>query len=141
MDYLDIERITRPGMPQAAAEHARLLGIAANAVRDGGAAGAHVREGVGYRLRQYDGHLVDVSIAGEKRVELEVATGGRALLYVLSGGGRLEGDDTAIGEDDVVWFKPADGSDCRVIGIEADTALRALVFAPRPSPGASAPPL
>ena len=130
MDYLDIDRITRAGVPQ----------WAANAARDG-SGGIVVREGVGYTLRQLGERLHEVSVASEKRVELEVAAGDQALLYVLSGGGRLEGDDTAIGQDDVVWFKPALAGARQMIGIEADTPLRALLFAAGPSAGAAAPPL
>ncbi|MGZ5106735.1 MAG: pirin-like C-terminal cupin domain-containing protein, partial [Usitatibacter sp.] len=74
--------------------------------------------------------LLDVRVAGERRVELEVPTGYRAFLYVLSGSGRIEGDDTAIKDEDVVWFTPAPESGERVVlGLEADIALRALLFA------------
>ena len=93
MDYLDIDRITRPQS---------LLGPFT---------------------------LLDVRVEGEKRVELEVPAGHRAFLYVLSGYGRLEGDDTAIAGDDVVWFKPARAGAPQLIGLEADVALRALLFA------------
>ena len=93
MDYLDIDRITRPES---------LLGPLT---------------------------LVDVRVEGEKRVELEVPAGHCAFLYVLSGHGRLEGDDTAIAEDNVVWFKPARAGAPQLIGLEADVALHALLFA------------
>jgi redox-sensitive bicupin YhaK (pirin superfamily) len=74
--------------------------------------------------------LLDVRVAGEKRVEIPVPAGHRAFLYVLSGSGRIEGDDTAVKDEDVVWFKalPPGGAPA-VLGLEADIDLRALFFA------------
>jgi redox-sensitive bicupin YhaK (pirin superfamily) len=95
MDYLFVDRITRPGgVPE----------------------GAHM--------------LHDVRLEGEKRLELEVPAGSRAFLYVVSGRGRLEGDDTAIGQDDMACFERC--RDRARIGIEADVPMRALLFADPP---------
>jgi len=49
---------------------------------------------------------------------------------------RLEGDDTAIGEEDAAWFEIS--RDCARIGIEADVPMRALLFADPPEPGSRA---
>ena len=110
--------------------------------RDQSAARTPVSSGPGYEVRVYAGRhdeaahphaslwplmLLDARVAGGKRVELEVPAGYRAFLYVLSGRGRLEGDDTAIGQEQVVWFKPARSA--RIVGLEADERLRALLFA------------
>ena len=63
--------------------------------------------------------------------EIEVPPGYRSFLYVLSGHGRIEGDDTAVGDEDVVWFKPAQGDakEATVLGLEADINMHALFFA------------
>ena len=110
--------------------------------RDQSASRTPVSSGPGYEVRVYAGRhddaehphgslwplmLLDARVAGERRVELEVPAGYRAFLYVLSGHGRLEGDDTAIAQEEVVWFKPA--RTARTIGLEADIDLRALLFA------------
>ena len=101
MDYLFVDRITRPG-----------------------------------RVPQGANMLCDVRLEGEKRVEVEVPAGSRACLYVISGRGRLEGDDTAIGEEDTAWFEIS--RDCARIGIEADVPMRALLFADPPEPDSRA---
>ena len=105
-----------------------------------------VKKGVGYEVRVYAGKhedvqhphgslwpltLLDLRVQGEKRVEIEVPNGHRAFLYVLSGHGRIEGDDTAVSDEDVVWFKPAQGDakEGTVLGLEADINLHALFFA------------
>jgi redox-sensitive bicupin YhaK (pirin superfamily) len=113
--------------------------------RDQRAGDTPVKKGVGYEVRVYAGRhedvshphsslwpltLLDVSVAGEKRVELEVPPGYRAFLYVLSGSGRIEGDDTAVKDEDVVWFKPApQDAERAILGLEADIPMRALLFA------------
>ena len=113
--------------------------------RDQRGADAPVKRGVGYEVRVYAGRhdgvdhphaslwpltLLEVRLKGEKRVELEVPPGYRAFLYVLSGSGRIEGDDTAVKDEDVVWFKPVPaGSAPAILGLEADIDLRALLFA------------
>jgi redox-sensitive bicupin YhaK (pirin superfamily) len=70
-------------------------------------------------------------VQGEKRIEIVVPPGWRAFLYVVSGSGRIEGDDTAVKDEDVVWFKPVphDAGEATVLGLEADIDLRALFFA------------
>jgi redox-sensitive bicupin YhaK (pirin superfamily) len=115
--------------------------------RDQRAADTPVARGPGYEVRVYAGRfgelqhphgslwpltLLDVRVQGEKRVEIEVPPGYRSFLYVLSGSGRIEGDDTAVKDEDVVWFKPAAtslGKECTVLGLEADIDMHALFFA------------
>jgi redox-sensitive bicupin YhaK (pirin superfamily) len=113
--------------------------------RDQRAGDTPVKKGVGYEVRVYAGRhedvahphsslwpltLLDVSVAGEKRVELEVPPGYRAFLYVLSGSARIEGDDTPVKDEDVVWFKPvARDGEPGLLGLEADIPMRALLFA------------
>lgn len=110
------------------------------------AAETPVKKGPGYEVRVYAGRhddiehphgslwpltLLDVRVAGDKRVELIVPKGYRAFLYVISGSGRIEGDDTPVKDEDVVWFKPvpADAEEQAVLGIEADIDMHALLFA------------
>jgi redox-sensitive bicupin YhaK (pirin superfamily) len=110
------------------------------------AADTPVKKGPGYEVRVYAGRhddiqhphgslwpltLLDLRVQGEKRVELVVPPGYRAFLYVISGSGRIEGDDTAVKDEDVVWFKPAptDADENTVLGLEADIDMRALFFA------------
>ena len=114
--------------------------------RDQRAADTPVSTGPGYEVRVYAGKfgdvqhphgslwplmLLDVRVQGEKRVEIEVPPGHRAFLYVVSGSGRIEGDDTAVKDEDVVWFKPppANPKEPTVLGLEADIEMRALFFA------------
>ena len=112
--------------------------------RDQRVADTPVKRGRGYEVRVYAGRhggleqahaslwpltLLDVSLEGEKRVELEVPPGQRAFLYVVSGHGRIEGDDTPVKDEDVVWFKPVAGDEPASLGLEADIKLRALLFA------------
>jgi hypothetical protein len=49
----------------------------------------------------------------------------------VSGHGRIEGDDTAVTDEDVVWFKPvpADAKERAILGLEADIDMHALFFA------------
>lgn len=114
--------------------------------RDQRAADTPAKQGPGYEVRVYAGRfedlqhphgslwpltLLDVRVQGEKRIEIEVPAGYRSFLYVVSGHGRIEGDDTAITDEDVVWFKPApsNASERTVLGLEADIDMRALFFA------------
>jgi hypothetical protein len=114
--------------------------------RDQRMADTPVKKGVGYEVRVYAGKfadvehshgslwplmLLDLRVQGEKRVEVEVPRGWRAFLYVVSGSGRIEGDDTAVKDEDVVWFKPVphDAEEETVLGLEADIGMRALFFA------------
>jgi redox-sensitive bicupin YhaK (pirin superfamily) len=116
------------------------------AYRDQRAADTPAKRGPGYEVRVYAGRfedvqhphgslwplmLLDVRVQGEKRVEIDVPPGYRAFLYVVSGHGRIEGDDTAVTDEDVVWFQPAPAkaAERTVLGLEADIDLRALFFA------------
>jgi len=105
-------------------------------------AGAPGERGVGYGVQVHaGGHggvgnrkggarrtLLGVRVDGEKRVELEVPAGQRAFLVVVSGAGRIEGDDTAVKTDDIVWFKPNQGDEPVFLGLEADVEMRALLY-------------
>ena len=107
---------------------------------------APVKRGVGYEIQVHAGRhdgvenvrarfsartVLGIRVDGEKRVEFEVRPGERAFLIVLSGAGRIEGDDTAVKGDDVVWFKTVAGPDCAYLGLEADIELRALLYSER----------
>jgi redox-sensitive bicupin YhaK (pirin superfamily) len=104
-------------------------------------ASAPVQRGVGYEVQVHSGRHADVEnrkterrtllgirVDGEKRVELHVPAGQRAFLVVVSGAGRIEGDDTAVKTDDIVWFKPNQGDEPLFLGIEADVEMRALLY-------------
>jgi redox-sensitive bicupin YhaK (pirin superfamily) len=110
------------------------------------AADTPVKTGPGVEVRVYAGRheeieqphrslwpltLLDVRVAGGKRVELVVPPGYRAFLYVVTGSGRIEGDDTAVKDEDVVWFKavPTDAKEKAVLGLESDIDMRAILFA------------
>ena len=112
---------------------------------------APVKRGPGYEVAVHAGRhdgventrdrastrtVLDIRVDGDKRVELEVRPGERAFLIVLSGAGRIEGDDTAVKGDDVVWFKPVPGGEPAFLGLEADVELRALLYSESaPEPG------
>jgi redox-sensitive bicupin YhaK (pirin superfamily) len=79
-----------------------------------------------YRKALADGH--EIRVEAGKRAEFEVPAGNRAVLYVLEGSVRLEGDDTPATEGDVVWFRaaPIDEEEA-VVGVEADTPFRGVL--------------
>ena len=104
-------------------------------------ASAPVQRGAGYEVQVHAGShagvenrkaarrtLLGIRVDGEKRVELAVPAGERAFLIVVSGAGRIEGDDTAVKTDDIVWFKPHEGDEPVFLGLEADVELRALLY-------------
>ena len=114
--------------------------------KDQRAASTPLKSGPGYEVRVYAGRhddiehphgslwpltLLDVKVQGEKRVELVAPAGTRAFLYVISGSGRIEGDDTPVKDEDVAWFKPVaqDAKERAVLGLEADIDMHALFFA------------
>jgi redox-sensitive bicupin YhaK (pirin superfamily) len=72
--------------------------------------------------------LLGIHLDGGKRVRLEVPAGQRAFLVVVSGAGRIEGDDTVVNTDDIVWFKSVEGEERVFLGLEADVELRALLY-------------
>jgi redox-sensitive bicupin YhaK (pirin superfamily) len=107
---------------------------------------APVKRGPGYEVEVHAGHhdgventrdrssrrtVLGIRVDGDKRVELHVRPGERAFLIVLSGAGRIEGDDTAVKTDDVVWFKPVAGRDPAFLGLEADVEMRAMLYSER----------
>ena len=54
---------------------------------------------------------------------------GRAPSRVVSR--EIEGDDTAVQADDIVWFKTVEGEEPVFLGLEADVELRALLYSER----------
>ncbi|HEX7558990.1 MAG TPA: hypothetical protein VF386_07315 [Usitatibacter sp.] len=73
--------------------------------------------------------LLAIRVDGGKRVALEVPCGQRAFLVIVSGAGRIEGDDaTMVKTDDIVWFKSVHGEEPALLGLEADVELRALLY-------------
>jgi redox-sensitive bicupin YhaK (pirin superfamily) len=72
--------------------------------------------------------LLGVRIDGGARVRLEIPAGQRAFLVVVSGAGRIEGADTVVKTDDIVWFKSVEGEERVFLGLEADVELRALLY-------------
>ena len=72
--------------------------------------------------------VLGIRIEMERRVEIDVKPGERAFLIVLSGAGRIEGDDTAVKDNDVVWFKPVPGPGHEFLGLECDVELEALFY-------------
>ena len=70
----------------------------------------------------------EIRIEAGKRAEFPIAAGERAVLYVIEGAVRFEGDDTAAGAGDIVWFKPPGerDEDAR-LGIEADFPFRGVL--------------
>jgi len=112
MTNLDIERIRRPqpngaGFPQLEAQYRRLL---------------------------HEGR--EIRIAAGKRAEYPIPAGNRAVVYVMEGNVRFEGDDTAAAEGDIVWFKPSSAdSAAACVAVEADTPFRGMLMTlPREHP-------
>ena len=102
---------------------------------------APIARGEGYEVQVHSGRhegvanaraisagrtLFAIRVDGEKR--LEVPCGQRAFLVIVSGAGRIGGDDTVVKPDDIVWFKSADGEEPVLLGLEADVELRALLY-------------
>jgi redox-sensitive bicupin YhaK (pirin superfamily) len=63
----------------------------------------------------------EVRIEAGRRAEFDVAAGERAVVYVMEGGVRFEGDDTAAGPGDVVVFRRAEAGEDAKVAMEADT--------------------
>lgn len=102
---------------------------------------APVKRGAGYEVQVHAGRhdgvvnpkaatrtLLAIRVDAGKRVELEVPAGQRAFLVVVSGAGRIEGDDTPVRTDDIVWFKAVEGEEPVFLGLEADVEFRALLY-------------
>jgi redox-sensitive bicupin YhaK (pirin superfamily) len=104
---------------------------------------APVARGEGYEVQVHSGRhegvanaraisaartLLAIRVDAEKRVELEVPCGQRTFLVIVSGAGRIGGDDTVVRTDDIVWFKSVEGVDPVLLGLEADVELRALLY-------------
>ena len=94
------------------------------------------QRGAGYaereqRLRRAYSLGREFRIAAGKRAEFPIAPGDRAVVFLLEGAARFEGDDTAAGEGDTIWFKPAPPGEPAMLGVEADLPVRGiLVSAP-----------
>lgn len=71
-----------------------------------------------YRRALADGR--EVRIEAGKRAEYEVPPGQRAVVYVMEGSVRFEGDDTGAGPGDVVIFKAAEPGEGARVAMEAD---------------------
>jgi redox-sensitive bicupin YhaK (pirin superfamily) len=84
--------------------------------------------GIAHKTKGSTRTVLGIRIERERRVEIDVKPGERAFLIVLSGAGRIEGDDTPVKDNDVVWFKPVPGSDHGFLGLECDLDLEALYY-------------
>lgn len=73
----------------------------------------------------------EFTIEAGKRAEFRVEPGERAVVYLLEGAVRFEGDDTPAGEGDTVWFKPAPQDETALLGIQADRPVRGILVAGR----------
>lgn len=73
----------------------------------------------------------EFTIEAGRRAEFEVEPGERAVVYLLEGAVRFEGDDTPAGEGDTVWFRPAPLDESALLGIQADRAARGILVAGR----------
>jgi redox-sensitive bicupin YhaK (pirin superfamily) len=71
-----------------------------------------------YRRALSDGR--EVRIAAGKRAEYDVPAGKQAVVYVMEGSVRFEGDDTAAGPGDVVTFQAAQPGEGAKVAMEAD---------------------
>jgi redox-sensitive bicupin YhaK (pirin superfamily) len=98
--------------------------------------------GAGYeqleqRYREVLGAGREVRLEAGKRAEFDVPQGQQAVVYVIEGAVRFEGDDTGAAAGTVVYFKPAGDPDAK-LGLEADMPFRGAVAigAPRASPQA-----
>ena len=72
----------------------------------------------------------EVRIEAGKRAEFDVPAGNRAIVYVMEGSVRFEGDDTEAGPGDVVIFRPAGEVDARV-AMEADMPFAGVLVTGR----------
>ena len=94
-------------------------------------------EGRGYaereqRLREARGAGREFRIEAGKRAEFPIHPGERAIVFILEGSARFEGDDTEAGPGDTVCFKPAPASQPATLGVEADTPVRGILLAAPP---------
>lgn len=81
------------------------------------------------RLRHAYNAGREFRIEAGKRAEFTINPGERAVVFVLEGSVRFEGDDTAAGEGDTVWFKPAPREEAALLGVEADRPARGILVA------------
>ena len=84
------------------------------------------------RLRQAQAAGREFRIDAGKRAEFMIDPGQRAIVHILEGSVRFEGDDTAALAGDTVWFKPAANDEIGFVGVEADTPVRGILIAAPP---------
>ena len=84
------------------------------------------------RLREARGAGREFRIDAGKRAEFPIHPGERAIVFILEGSARFEGDDTEAGPGDTVCFKPAPASRPATLGVEADTPVRGILVAAPP---------
>jgi redox-sensitive bicupin YhaK (pirin superfamily) len=84
------------------------------------------------RLRQAYTAGREFRIEAGRRAEFTIGPGERAVVFLLEGSVRFEGDDTAAGEGDTVWFKPAPREEAALLGVEADRPARGILVASPP---------
>lgn len=95
------------------------------------------RDGSGYaqreqRLREARAAGREFHIEAGKRAEFEIDPGKRAIVHILEGSLRFEGDDTAALAGDTVCFRPAPPEETAMLGVEADTPVRGILVAASP---------
>ena len=78
-----------------------------------------------YRRALADGR--EVRIEAGKRAEYDVPAGKRAVMYVLEGSVRFEGDDTGAGPGDVVIFALAEPGEGAKVAMEADSPFTGVL--------------
>ena len=85
------------------------------------------------RLRQAREAGRAFRIDAGKRAEFSIDPGERAIVFILEGRARFEGDDTAALAGDTVCFRPAPREEGGTLGVEADSPVHGiLVAAPAP---------
>ena len=62
-----------------------------------------------------------------KRAEFRIGPGEQAVVYLLEGSARFEGDDSPALGGDAVWFKPAPQGGTALLGVQADTPVRGIL--------------
>lgn len=100
-------------------------------------------KGAGYaeyeqRFREAFSAGREIRIEAGKRDEYPIPQGHRAVVYVLEGSVRFEGDDTPAEQGDTVWFRPAprEGGEA-LVGVQADAPFRGVLVS-EPARGVAA---
>lgn len=74
----------------------------------------------------------EIRIDAGKRAEYDVPAGQQAIVYVMEGSVRFEGDDTQAGPGEVVYFRIAQEPESKV-GLEADLPFRGTLVIGAPA--------